>query len=436
MYDDSGNWNPKKTKKEVIQKKEEKKPLILLSENYTTDQNIATTTIESQTTPSKKRKFNKSLKNEKSKQQKNDIIIINKNTLTSSSTIISTTKVMTTDISTPPTTNNNKSCILTDALKKSLSTTAATIHHRSDNNNKTKMRNINNILIITEQQNQQIIPLVDPRKQPLQPSDITDVTNWYNFNTTTQQSLDEINRIIVVSSSTVDFTLRKFLCLRERQWLNDEVINFYMDLLGNHYNNPLNNALSSHYYYSSFFFAKLYFDHNTYNYEAIKKWSKKVNVFEQEKLFFPIIYNSHWTLAVIFMHKKEIHYYDSMMGNNSNNDMGIIIFDSLLHWMKDVQTKLIWSEELQKNVERSAITTLQVDRTQQVDWTQWRLVNTDINDVPQQVGGNDCGVFIIMFADYISNNINLKNAFHQSDIKHFRMMIAASILKNRLIYYA
>jgi sentrin-specific protease 1 len=366
------------------------------------------------------------LKNEKSKQQKNDIIIINKNTLTSSSTIISTTKVMSTDISTPQTTNNNKSCILTDALKKSLSTTAATIHHRSDNN-KTKMGNINKALIITEQQNQQIIAnIIDPRKQPLQPSDITDVIYWYNYDTT-QQNLDQI---IVVRSSTVNFTLGKYLCLKGTQWLNDEPINYYMDLLSKHYN-PLN-ALSSH-YYLSFFFASLYFDHNRYDYNQVHRWSKNVNVFNQDKLFFPINKNFHWTLAVIFMVKKEIHYYDSMKG--SNNQMGIDIYNLLLHWMEDVDTRYIWSEELQRNEDVNSLNSNRIT-TPAIDRTQWRFVNTDINDVPQQVGGNDCGVFTIMFADYISNNINLKNAFNQTDINHFRMMIAASIIKNRLIYYA
>jgi Ulp1 family protease len=337
---------------------------------------------------------------------------------------------MTTDISTPPTTNNNKSCILTDALKKSLSTTAATIHHRSDNN-KTKMRNnINNpLMIITEQQNQQIIAnIIDPRKQPLQPSDIIDVNNWYNYNTT-QQNWEYT---IVVSSDRVDFILGKFLCLKESQWLNDEPINYYMDLLSKHYNNNPLNALSSH-YYSSFFFGSLYFDRNIYNYNQVHRWSKDVNVFNQDKLFFPINKNYHWTLAVIFMVKKEIHYYDSMKG--SNNQMGIDIYNLLLHWMEDVHTRYIWSEELQKNEEVNSLNSNRIT-TPAIDRTQWRFVNTDINDVPQQVGGNDCGVFTIMFADYISNNINLKNAFNQTDINHFRMMIAASIIKNRLIYYA
>jgi sentrin-specific protease 1 len=260
------------------------------------------------------------------------------------------------------------------------------------------------------------------QKQPLQQSDITDVNYWYNLNRT-EQNLEKI----VVYSSTVDFPLSKFLCLRERHWLNDEPINYYMNLLSKHYNNNPLNALSYH-YYPSFFFTKLYFDNTDYKYIGVKKWSKKVNVFKQDKLFFPIHKNSHWTLAVIFMLKKEIRYYDSMMGDNSNNGMGIIIFDSLLLWMKDVHTNFIWSEELKQNVDRSAIT------TPPVDWTQWRLVNTNINDVPQQVGSNDCGVFTIMFADFISNNINLKNAFNQTDINHFRMMIAASIIKNRLIY--
>ena len=54
----------------------------------------------------------------------------------------------------------------------------------------------------------------------------------------------------------------------------------------------------------------------TYGYANVRRWSRKFDVFEKEKIFIPVnISNSHWTMIVVFVQKREIHYYDSM--NNS-----------------------------------------------------------------------------------------------------------------------
>ena len=53
-----------------------------------------------------------------------------------------------------------------------------------------------------------------------------------------------------------------------------------------------------------------------YTYANVKRWSKKFDVFEKEKIFIPVnINNTHWTLLVVYIQKKEIHYYDSMSGS-------------------------------------------------------------------------------------------------------------------------
>jgi sentrin-specific protease 1 len=350
-----------------------------LSEKYPTNQNIATTTTESLITPSKKRKVNKSLKNEKSKQKKNDIIIINKNTLTSSSTIISTTKVMTTDISTPPTTNNNKSCILTDALKKSLSTTAATIHHPTKS-------------------------LINARKEKLDEDERNHVLSLFS---STQP--DEV----VIDKYNVEFLRSKLVCLQSGQWLNDEVINFYMNMLMERnqeqhkikvLNNP--NAKPS-YYFNSFFVSKLYLDHREYDYKSVRRWTKKFNIFDKEKIYFPInLDNTHWTLAIVYITKKEIRYFDSQNGN------GTTILKQLLNWVVD--------EAADKGK-----TAVQRD--------EWRLLDSMDQDVPQQHNGYDCGVFSIMFADFISDDLPLDRDL-QNDMEHFRMMIAIAITRGFISY--
>jgi hypothetical protein len=51
-----------------------------------------------------------------------------------------------------------------------------------------------------------------------------------------------------------------------------------------------------------------------YNYENIRRWSKKVpgkDIFKLKNMFPIHLDNLHWMLAVIFMEEKIIQYYDS-----------------------------------------------------------------------------------------------------------------------------
>ena len=79
------------------------------------------------------------------------------------------------------------------------------------------------------------------------------------------------------------------LGLGNKQWLNDEVINFYMEMLIKR-----EEAISSpkSLYLSTFFFLKL-----TEGYEQVKKWTKKKDIFSMRYIFSAINTNlSHWKL--------------------------------------------------------------------------------------------------------------------------------------------
>ena len=79
---------------------------------------------------------------------------------------------------------------------------------------------------------------------------------------------------------------------------------------------------------SSFFHSKLC--ENGYTYANVRRWSKKFDVFSKDKIFVPVnISNSHWCLAVIFIQKKKIEYYDSM------NGAGRRTLDALLRYLGD-----------------------------------------------------------------------------------------------------
>jgi Ulp1 family protease len=64
---------------------------------------------------------------------------------------------------------------------------------------------------------------------------------------------------------------------------------------------------------------------------------------------------------------------------------------------------------------------------------EWDLVTCDTPTTPQQFNSYDCGVFVLMFADFIMQNIPLVN-FNQSDIPMFRKKICLHITRGELSY--
>ena len=107
----------------------------------------------------------------------------------------------------------------------------------------------------------------------------------------------------------------RLFCLNEGAWLNDEIINFHMNMF-NVRDVELCGLVSSprvrSYCFSSFFMAKL-LERNTFNYSLVAKWAAKVDLFSINKIFVPInIDNIHWTLLVVYVSERRLVYYDSM----------------------------------------------------------------------------------------------------------------------------
>lgn len=97
-------------------------------------------------------------------------------------------------------------------------------------------------------------------------------------------------------------------------WLNDEIINFYMELLTKRSNEQSSSSLSSIYCFNTFFCSTL----RDQGYDKVRRWTKKVDIFDKELLLIPINYSYHWTLGVIDMTKKTVAVYDSLNGNHDS----------------------------------------------------------------------------------------------------------------------
>lgn len=65
------------------------------------------------------------------------------------------------------------------------------------------------------------------------------------------------------------------------------------------------------------------------------------------------------------------------------------------------------------------------DRSDVLSWPRLFPKN-----VPQQQNGCDCGVFTILFADYLSQNAIMD--FNQKDIPDFRVKIVCDMLRKRV----
>lgn len=228
------------------------------------------------------------------------------------------------------------------------------------------------------------------------------------------------NTIIEKNKYDIDITYGKLICLNPGKWLNDEVINYYMQMLSDE-NKRLNKNDPKSLYLNSFFLTKLLEKRNgemTYTYENVKRWTKNHNIFEMDKIYIPLnINNNHWVLIIVKMEMKEIYFYDSLYRQNRS----YFYCNNVLRWIEDEYKKL----NVNKDVTEIQDLT-QLDGTAEVfDRNDW-MFNDGYNICPQQTNSFDCGVFTICCADYSTFNHTMCHT--QEEMPYWRNKIACRIL--------
>ncbi|KAG7259473.1 hypothetical protein CRUP_037135 [Coryphaenoides rupestris] len=88
--------------------------------------------------------------------------------------------------------------------------------------------------------------------------------------------------------------------LEEQNWLNDQVINMYGELI-------MEATQRKVHFFNSFFHKQLV----AKGYEGVKRWTKKVDLFSKWLLLVPIHLEIHWSLITVNTATKTISYYDS-----------------------------------------------------------------------------------------------------------------------------
>ncbi|OSX67769.1 hypothetical protein POSPLADRAFT_1042981 [Postia placenta MAD-698-R-SB12] len=173
-------------------------------------------------------------------------------------------------------------------------------------------------------------------------------------------------------------TDKDLMRLRPNKWLNDEIINFYGQLILTRSEEGKENFVKNSkkpldvHYFSTFFWSKL--ENEGYEKGRLAKWTKKVDIFQKDVVLIPVNHgNSHWTAAAINFRQKRIESYDSM---------GIVrpnVF-RLLRAYLDAE---------HKNKKKKPF-----------DFTGWQ--DYVLEDVPLQENGYDCGVFTCQFLEALS----------------------------------
>ncbi|XP_065863656.1 ubiquitin-like-specific protease ESD4 [Euphorbia lathyris] len=205
-------------------------------------------------------------------------------------------------------------------------------------------------------------------------------------------------------NSNIDITGEALSCLQPREWLNDEVINLYLELLKEREKREPQKFLKCH-FFNTFFYKKLTSGAaKKYDYKAVRRWTteRKLGYFliECDKIFVPVHRDIHWVLAIINRKEKKFQYLDSLKGRD---------FEALEFLAKYFVDEV--KDKCKKDIDVS-------------NWEREFLV-----DLPTQQNGFDCGVFMIKYADFYSRDIGL--CFSQEHMPYFRKRTAKEILRLR-----
>jgi sentrin-specific protease 1 len=181
------------------------------------------------------------------------------------------------------------------------------------------------------------------------------------------------------------------------QWLNDEMVNFTIGIMADRELARCDGAGAQPrvHFFNTFFVEKLRGDDDM---DKLYKWTTKKNIgydmLNCHKVIIPVHQGIHWTLVVMDLVDKKVYYYDSLQGNDP------LLTEQLVRWIvKEYANK------------RKVI-------MDEADWT------TEVpENIPRQMNGCDCGVFMCKYADYIAMGCPL--LFRQCDIEYFRRRITS-----------
>lgn len=202
---------------------------------------------------------------------------------------------------------------------------------------------------------------------------------------------------LIANHKNIPITGKSIRTVMPNCWVNDEIINSYLNLLPEQ--TKLGQKLSK---LNSAFYTML----ENQGVQSRRRASRKqIDSFRNTLVLMPLhLKDSHWALGVIDLRNKEIRYMDSLGYHREGEQF----FANMRAFLQAEQPH------------RPELRTLNLN-----DWKNVRVA------VPTQNNGVDCGVFTMMYARHISEGKALN--FTQQDIPAMREQITVECAQHRLI---
>lgn len=197
-------------------------------------------------------------------------------------------------------------------------------------------------------------------------------------------------------NKTMEITPSDYQRLRMNEFLNDTLINFFLK-----YFTELNKN-SNAYVFNTFFYARLVDMASkdtsaVINYDNVKKWTSKVNLFESKYVVLPVNKQLHWFVAIIYNLPSILEPRKSKQTPHiDESDCGIFIFDSLKQRSYD---------EFSTNIKNYLVA--EAKDKLGVDIDKSRIFSIPLN-VTQQTNLCDCGVFLIRYIQVFWKRLSSK----------------------------
>lgn len=204
---------------------------------------------------------------------------------------------------------------------------------------------------------------------------------------------------IIITKFNITIRRANIETLNGENWLDDEIINFYMNLLMERSKIcSQSEGLPRVYAFNTFFMTRLL----TSGYAGVRRWTKNVDIFEYELIPVPVHVNGvHWCMAIIDFRHRTIRYYDSLGSKNPE------VLNKLADYLVE--------EALDK-------------KGQTFDMGGWSLKS--MTNIPQQKNQSDCGVFSCAYADVITRNEQIQ--FTHKSMRWLRLKMSMEIRRGRV----
>ncbi|XP_034020908.1 sentrin-specific protease 3b [Thalassophryne amazonica] len=175
-----------------------------------------------------------------------------------------------------------------------------------------------------------------------------------------------------------------------QNWLNDQVMNMYGDLV-------MDSVPDKVHFFNSFFYDKL----RTKGYEGVKRWTKNVDIFQKNLLLIPIHLEVHWSLVSVDIPRRAITYFDSQRTLNRRCPKHIF--------------KYLQAEAIKKDQQEFL-----------AGWKGFFKMN-----VGRQNNDSDCGAFVLQYCKCLA--LGQPFRFGQQDMPRLRRQMYKELCNCKLI---